>query len=204
VANRNKQTTAADLMQIYQSTADTEVKLAIIGTARGLYGMAGIYGFPDTGTRSVVVAAPYLQRTVGPPSLIGPAELWTLYEKEPNKDIRLQIVSVFGSLQATDQLNRVIKTEKDPDVRLRAVRTLGNQKSDKTGQLLVDLYTGDMNVETRKAVISALSMQNNAEGLVAIARKEANLELKTDIVRKLSAMAPKNKVAADYLMEIIR
>ena len=84
------------------------------------------------------------------------------------------------------------------------MRTLGSLKSDKTGQMLVDLYAGDMNVETRKAVISALATQNNADGLVAIARKEANLELKTDIVRKLSAMAPKSKVAADYLMEIIK
>ena len=65
-------------------------------------------------------------------------------------------------------------------------------------------HTISFNAETRKAVTAALATQNNAEGLVAIARTEANLELKTDIVRKLSAMAPKNKVAADYLMEIIK
>jgi hypothetical protein len=53
-------------------------------------------------------------------------------------------------------------------------------------------------------VISALSSQNNAEALVAIARKETSLDLKRDLVRRLSDMAPRSKVAADYLMEIIK
>jgi HEAT repeats len=201
VANRNKQTTAADLMQIYQSAQDTEVKLAIIGTARGLGVLSpGAFTFASGQSPMVVRAT----ESRGLSGLIGPSELWTLYEKETNKDLRLQMVSSFGAMQATDQLSRVIKTEKDPDVRLRAVRALGSQKSDKTGQMLVDLYASDMNVDTRKAVIAALSSQDNAEGLVAIARKESSLELKTDIVRRLSSMAPKSKVAADYLMEIIK
>ena len=53
-------------------------------------------------------------------------------------------------------------------------------------------------------VINALGAQDNAEGLVAIARKEGSLPLKKEIVRELSGMAPKSKVAADYLMEIIK
>ena len=55
-----------------------------------------------------------------------------------------------------------------------------------------------------RTIITALGAQNNAEGLVAIARKESSLPLKTEIVRQLSDMAPKSKVAADYLMEIIK
>ena len=53
-------------------------------------------------------------------------------------------------------------------------------------------------------MISALASQNNAEGLVAVAKKETSLDLKRDIVAKLSEMAPKSKAAADYLMEIIK
>ena len=54
-------------------------------------------------------------------------------------------------------------------------------------------------------MISALGNQNNAEGLVAIARKETkDLELKREIVRRLAEMAPTSKVAADYLMEVIK
>ena len=136
--------------------------------------------------------------------VLSPAELWSLYEKETNKDLKLQMVSAFGAMQALDQISRIARTEKEPEVRRRAVRMLGNMKSDKTGQMLIDMYAADPDVEIRKSVITALSVQNNAEGLVAIARKESSLALKTDIVRRLSEMAPKSKVAADYLMEIIK
>ncbi len=56
----------------------------------------------------------------------------------------------------------------------------------------------------RKAVISALASQENADGLIAIARKETSTDLKLDIVRRISDIAPKNKAAMDYLMELIK
>jgi HEAT repeat protein len=114
------------------------------------------------------------------------------------------MVSLFGSMQAVDQLQRIAKTENDVDVRRRAVRSLGNAKAEKSGQMLVDLYGAESNPDTRKVIIGALGTQGNAEGLVAIARKETSLALKTEIVRRLSDLAPKSKVAADYLMEIIK
>ena len=82
------------------------------------------------------------------------------------------MVSAFGSMQALDQLNQMLKTEKDPEVRRRAVRSLGSLKSEQTGKMLVDMYGTEQDVETRKAVITALGNQNNADALVAIARKE--------------------------------
>ncbi len=39
---------------------------------------------------------------------------------------------------AVDQLTQILKTEKDPDVRRQAIRSLGGQKT--TTQMLVDLY----------------------------------------------------------------
>jgi hypothetical protein len=52
--------------------------------------------------------------------------------------------------------------------------------------------------------VSALGSQENAEALVAIARKETNLPLKTEIVRRLSDLAPRSKVAADFMLEILK
>ena len=53
------------------------MKLAIIGTARGFWGLAGAYdyNFAGTGTQPVVVSTPELRRTIGATSLLGPAEL---------------------------------------------------------------------------------------------------------------------------------
>ena len=55
------------------------------------------------------------------------------------------------------------------------------------------------------AIISALGNQNNDTGLVTLARKETkDLELKREIVRRLAEMSRTSKVAADYLLEVIK
>ena len=201
-ANReNKQATAADLLQIYQATSDNDVKMAVIRALGASGDRNSLMTIVNTTGSPLAIRQSALN---GLSDVLSPAELWTLYEKETNKDLKMQMVSAFGSMQALDQISRIARTEKEPEVRRRAVRMLGNMKSDKTGQMLVDMYAADPDVEIRKSVITALAMQNNAEGLVAIARKESSLALKTDIVRRLSEMAPKSKVAADYLMEIIK
>ena len=204
VVNRDKQTasaTSAELQQIYSTTQDTAVKLAIIGAFRNsnntpaLVSIAGQAGTPVAIRQSAVS---------GIASIGTPQDLWALYQKEENRDLRLQMVSAFGSMQALEQLNQILKTEKDPEVRRRAVRSLGGLRTEQTGKMLVDMYGTETDVDTRKAVISALASQNNAEALVAIAKKETNPPLKTDIVRRLTELASRSKVAQDYLMELIK
>ena len=99
---------------------------------------------------------------------------------------------------------QIVKTEKDAKVRLRALRNLGSQSSEATGSLLVELYSSEQEREAKRSVISAFRAQNNATALVAIARKETNLDLKREIVSAISEMAGRDKVAADYLMEMIK
>ena len=53
-------------------------------------------------------------------------------------------------------------------------------------------------------MISALGSQNNADALIAIARKETNSDLKLQVVRRIADMAPHNKAAMDFLMEQIK
>ena len=199
--NRDRQTTSADLQQIYQGTQDTAVKLAIIsafqrsGNTPALVNIVNAPGTPIEIRRSAIN---------GIAGSGTPQDLWVLYQKEENKDLRLQMVSAFGSMQAFDQLNQVLKTEKDPEVRRRAVRSLGNLKSEQTGKMLVDMYGTEQDIETRQAVISALGNQNNADALVAIARKEQNLQLRTTIIKRLADMVERSKAAADFMAEIIK
>jgi HEAT repeat protein len=128
----------------------------------------------------------------------------TLYQKESNRDLRIQMVNVFSSMRAVDQLTQIVKTEKEPAVRQRAIRALGGLAPEQSGRLLSELYDANTDVETRRSIITALGSQQNAEGLIAIARKETSLNLKGEIVRRIADLAPKNKAAADYLAEIIR
>jgi HEAT repeat protein len=199
---KDRQTTANELRSIYESTTDLAVRRAIISA------------YTETWDRSALVSiastpgAPMPLRTQaisGLSNVAAPSELWALYTKETDKDLKMQMVGAFGSMQAFDQLIQIVKTEKEPMVRARAVRALGNLKPEQTGKILADLYSTDQDLETRKAVISAFAGQNNVDGLIAIARKETNRELKLAIVERLSGMAQRgSKPAADYLMEIIR
>jgi HEAT repeat protein len=201
-ANRDNKTSSTDLMQIYSATQSTEVKLAVIRALQSSgTNVVALTNIVNSSNSPVMVRQQALSGLSGQ---INPDELWSLYQKETNKELKMQMVSLFGSMDAADHLNRIVTTEKDPEIRRRAVRSLGNRKAEKSGQLLVNMYAGEQDLETRRTIISALSAQNNAEGLVAIARKETTLDLKKEIVRSLSNMAPKSKVAADYLMEIIK
>jgi len=199
--NHDKQTTASELQQIYQSTQDTNVKLAIISAFRSSGNTPELVSIAQSSGTPIAIRQSAVS---GVANVGGPQDLWSLYQKETDKDLRLQMVSAFGSMGALDQLSQILKTEKDPEVRRRAVRSLGNMRTEQTGKILVDMYGSEQDVDTRKAVISALGNQNNAEALIAIARKEPNLPLKTEIVRRLSEMAPRSKAAADYLTEIIK
>ena len=89
------------------------VKLAIIGALRST-GNSGLLSTIVSSTNS-----PLTIRTSALNSLTGilsPQDLWTLYEKESSKELKMQIVSAFGSMDAVDYLSRIVKSEKDPDV----------------------------------------------------------------------------------------
>ena len=71
-----------------------------------------------------------------------------------------------------------------------------------TTEALTGIYASDASIDVKKAVINALFLQSNATGLVSLARAEKNVELKKEIVSKLSVM--KSKEATDYLMELLK
>lgn len=194
-------TSSADLKAIYESTTDTNVRMAILNAYRLSGDKVSLISVAGAQTNPVEIRSNAIRNLS---DVAAPADVFALYQKEENKTLRQQMVSVLAGMGASDQLMQIVKTEKDPDVRAQAIRSLGSQKSDKTGATLVEMYTSTSDAATRKAVINALAAQNNAQALVDCARKETSLELKTEIVRRLSDMAPHSKVAADYLMEVIK
>lgn len=198
--------TVAELRAIYASTQDADVKRAVIQalgqsgstftfvTAGELYGVRAGELAGVRSTRSVAGAKPDNTAVT--------QELWSIYQKEQDREIKMTILSRLGSMGAADKLSDVIKSEKDAELRRRAIRSLGSMGADKTGAMLADLYSREEDIDNKKAIISALTSQNNGEALVAIARKETNMTLKRDIVTKLSTMS-KNKAAMDYMLEIL-
>jgi len=96
----------------------------------------------------------------------------------------------------------VLENEKDPELRRAAVRNLGLINSTDSGKALQTIYGKETDRDVRKEVLNAYFIQNNASGLVAIARNEKDPELKKDAVSKLALMH--DKAATDYLMEILQ
>jgi len=80
------------------------------------------------------------------------------------------------------------------------VRNLGLMQPSATGAALAEIYSSQRDTGIRRAAVQGLFVQNNAEALVALARKETDPAMKKELVQRLSLM--KAKVALDYLMEV--
>lgn len=201
VASRRNQTTGKDLMSIYESTSDQAIRMAIINAFR----MSGSRDSLVMIAQDHAAPQPVRERAVtNLNGLISPPDLLTLYQKESNRDLRIQMVNVFSSMRAVDQLTQIVRNEKEPSVRQRAIRALGGLAPEQTGKTLSELYDTNSDIETRRTIVAALGAQNNADALIAIARKETTLSMKSEIVKRIADLAPKSKAAADYLAEIVR
>jgi hypothetical protein len=88
------------------------------------------------------------------------------------------------------------------ELRRRAVRQLGMMGRQRTGDAINAIYARQSDTELREAAIDALFVQQNAESLVALARKEADRDLKRRIVQKLSLM--RSPAARDYMLELLK
>lgn len=192
-------TTSAELADIYNSSQNDDVKRAILRA----YGAAGDRAALVNIVSGTTVIDLKREAVSQLGSAQGQAELWTLYQKETDKDLKMQILRTLGAMGAYDRIIEVAKTDKDADVRNSAIRSLGGMRAERSGQALTEIYGTLSDVGAKKAVIQSLASQNNAEALIAIARKENTWELKKLIVEHLTNM-PKNKAAQDYLMEIIK
>jgi HEAT repeat protein len=132
----------------------------------------------------------------------GVDELQQLYGRETSSAVKREILQAFFLAGDSKRLVEAATSEKDPELRRTAVRNLGLINSPDSAQALKTIYSKDSDESVRREVLNAYFIQNNATGLVAIARTEKNPELKREAVSKLSIMH--NKEATDYLMEILQ
>jgi HEAT repeat protein len=63
---------------------------------------------------------------------------------------------------SVDRLIELAKSEQNPELRREAVRALGQMRSARTADVLLQIYGSDNNVEVKKSVVNALFIQDNA------------------------------------------
>ncbi len=130
-------------------------------------------------------------------------ELSKLYAQETAKDVKKRILQAMFVGGNADKLIALAKSEPDPDLRRTAIRNLGLMGHERTGTTLVEIYGADRDPAVKKAVLEGLFLQNSADALVTLARKETDPDLKRRIVEKLSLMSG-SKAAMDYMMELLK
>lgn len=201
-ARRDGKANPTELREIYDASTDPIVKMAVINAYRSLGDKTALLRVASDKGAPVDVRRSAILRLNG---LAEPPDVMALYQQEPDPELRQQYVTLLASVRAVDQLVTIAKTDKDPNVRQRAVRSLGSQRnSPQAAAALVTLYGAEQDKDTRRTLIQALSNAGNAEALVSLARQERDVALKTELVRRLSDLAPRNKVAADYLVEQLK
>jgi HEAT repeat protein len=129
-------------------------------------------------------------------------ELWQMYQKDTSVDVRRQILSAMQVSGNTTRMIEIARTEKDPDLRRRAVQNLGVMGGKAAADALLEIYANEKDPAIRRTVINSLFTSDNATALVALARKEQDMAMKTEMVRRLSNMD--NKEAQAYMLELLK
>jgi len=126
--------------------------------------------------------------------------VYDIYGATTDVNVKRAVLRSLRAAGDTDHLLQIVKTEKNPELRAEAIRLLGN-KAD-AGDTLVSLWSTEQDQQVKYAILDGLTSERNAKGLVDLARKERDPEMKKEIVRRLSGM--QSKEASDYLMELLK
>ena len=195
---RKSPNTMALLAEIYLSTGDTTVKMAILQAFASGNDKERL--LQAARNEKAAELKEYAIGALGNQN--GTPELWQLYQAESTPEGKLQLLRYMHYNSNGDKLLEVVRTEKDPKVRVAAARALAGQKTGVAADTLVALYGAESDTQVKQSILDGLMAQRNAKALVDIARSEKDTKLKLRIVERLSNM--KSKEAADYLEELLK
>lgn len=185
------------LAELYKGSADEDVKRRVLRAYTVAGDRARVLAAATSESNADLRAEAVRQLGV----MSAHDELWQLYGKETSLEVKRDILQAMFIGGNSARLVELAKTETNPDLRRTAVRNLGLMRPAATGAALVEIYTTQREPAVRAAVVQGLFIQNNAEALVGLARKESDPAMKRELVQKLSLM--KSKVAVDYMIELL-
>jgi tetratricopeptide (TPR) repeat protein len=185
------------LSSVYSAASDAAVKREIIRSLMVSQARDPIFALAKTESEPSLRAEAIRQLGV----LKAVDQLNQLYTSATAREEKSEIIRSFMVAGASDKLMDLAKNEKDPALRGEAIRNLSFNQS-VSADTLTGLYSGG-DAATKREVVNALSMRGDAKSLIALARKETDTSLKTDIVRRLSTMR-NNKDVTDYMLELLK
>lgn len=116
------------------------------------------------------------------------------------KERALFVLSQSGSQRAFEIVVRTAKSG-PPDLRNRAVRTLGILGGERSRSVLTDIYNSTSDVSVKKSVLKSYMISGDRARLLALAKGETNQELRADAVLQLGVIGAKNELTELYNTE---
>jgi HEAT repeat protein len=127
-------------------------------------------------------------------------EIWQMYQGETDVVVKKQILQALWLAGDHAHVCELAHNEKDKTLKLTAINDLGllGRSSE---ECLIAIYNADNDYDVRKKVINALFLAGDCHGLVTLARKETDPNVRKVFVSQLSIMSCKE--GTDYLLEIL-
>lgn len=111
-------------------------------------------------------------------------ELRQLYQGLPG--LRMRIVEAMGIADDVESLAGIARQEQNPEVRRQAIQGLGVSDTPEAAKTLRSLYSPSADLPTRKAILEAFMIQDNARALIEIFNAEKDREIRREIVQHLA------------------
>jgi HEAT repeat protein len=116
------------------------------------------------------------------------------------KERALFVLSQSGSPRAFEIVVRTAKSG-PPDLRNRAVRTLGILGGERSRGVLTEIYTSTNDISVKKSILKSYMISGDRTRLLALAKGETNTELRADAVLQLGVIGARNELAELYNTE---
>jgi hypothetical protein len=105
-----------------------------------------------------------------------------IYGSSQDQAVRRAILRSYMMANAREPLLAAARQETTPELRLEAVRQLGNMKA---GAELADLYAKETSTDVKKQILRGLAIAGQNDKLIALAQAESNPELRRTAIRSL-------------------
>ncbi|MDT7605453.1 MAG: hypothetical protein QOF61_3450 [Acidobacteriota bacterium] len=185
-------TTADDLMQIYNADRTREIRSQILhafsemddpAAAQKLLEAARAGDDPDLRKSAIHWLGEKNSEAVVD-------ELMRLYDADQSRDVKMQILHSFSEMEnakARAKLMEVARGGSDLELRAFAIRRLAdNGDSPQTVQMLASLYDTEKNLEVKGSILHALSDSRQKaalQKLMEVARRDQSVELRKLAIR---------------------
>ena len=187
------------LATIYRQSSDTDVKRAILqsylitGDSAKLLEAARQESDPELVKTAV--------HTLG--AMSAGQDLLAMYRSTNSTEAKADIINALipSGPNGVGPLSEIVRSEKDADLRRKAIRNLGIAGGMSVAPVLVNTYQNNTDPDTKRAAAQALFLANDAQDLITLARGEKDMEMKKYLVQQLSLMH--DQEATKYMLEIL-